>query len=102
MVTFVQCVLSYHLSQSFTLLLFQSNVLCSDGHYFLTDFGISEIPPFSNLARLVNRGWAAPELDQQSCSKESDIFSFACTVYEVLVYFLDLSSLFVFLTFFFA
>ena len=29
-------------------------------------------------------------------SKESDIFSFACTIYEVLVYFLDLSLLFVF------
>ena len=55
-----------------------------------------EIPTLSSLARLVHRGWAAPELDQHSRSKQSDIFSFACTVYEVLVYFLEPSSLYFF------
>ena len=37
------------------------------------------------FAQMVHRGWAAPELDQQSRSKQSDIFSFACTIFEVLV-----------------
>ena len=55
-----------------------------------------EIPTLSSLSRLVHRGWAAPELDWHSRSKQSDIFSLACTVYEVLIYFLDLSSLFIF------
>ena len=58
---------------------------------------MSEISTLSSFARMVHRGWAAPELDEQSRSKESDIFSFACTVYEVLVYFLYLSSLFTYL-----
>ena len=55
-----------------------------------------EIPTLSSLSRLVHRGWAAPELDRHPRSKQSDIFSLACTVYEVLIYFLDLSSLFFF------
>jgi serine/threonine protein kinase len=99
MVTFVQCVLNSHLSQSF--ILFQSNVLCSEGHCYLTDFGISKMPAISTLgtfAQMVHAGWAAPELDQEPRSKHSDIFSFACTIYEVLVYyFLDLSLLFTYL-----
>ena len=56
---------------------------------------MSEISTLSSFARMVHCGWAAPELDEQSRSKESDIFSFACTVYEVFIYFLELSSLFV-------
>jgi len=63
-----------------------SNVLCSEGHCYLTDFGIakmSEISTLSSFARMVHNGWAAPELDEQSRSKESDIFSFACTIYEM-------------------
>ena len=98
MVTFVQYVLSCHLSQSFTLI--QSNVLCSEGHCYLTDFGISKMPTMSTLAtfaQMVHGGWAAPELDEQQRSKQSDIFSFACTIYQVLVYFFDLSSLFTYL-----
>ena len=42
----------------------------------------------ATLAQRVQCGWAAPELDEQTRSKQSDIFSFACTIYEVLVYFL--------------
>ena len=98
MVIFVQCVLSYHLSQSF--ILFQSNVLCSDGHCYLTDFGVHKtlIWDLSDTWAHPQFGWAAPELDEQTdCSKQSDIFSFACTIYEVLVYFLDLWSLFTYL-----
>jgi hypothetical protein len=54
--------------------------------------GISEMPAISQM---VHSGGAAQELDQQPRSKWSDILSFACTIYEVLVYyFLDLSSLF--------
>ena len=89
MVTFEQYVLSCHLSQS--LILFQSNVLYSEGHCYLTDFGIAKMPTMSTLAtfaQMVHGGWAAPELDQQTRTKQSDIFSFACTIYEVLVYFL--------------
>ena len=56
---------------------------------------MSEISTLSSFARMVHCGWAAPELDEQLRSKESDIFSFACTVYEVFIYFLDLLSLFV-------
>jgi hypothetical protein len=55
------------------------------------------ISTFATFAQMVDRGWAAPELDHQPRSKGSDIFSFACTIYEVLVYFLDLSSLFTYL-----
>ena len=98
MVTFVQCVLNCHSSQSF--ILFQSNVLCSKGHCYLTDFGIAKTPAMFTLgtfAQMVHCGWAAPELDQQTRTKQSDIFSFACTIYEVLVYFIDLSSLFTYL-----
>ena len=98
MVTFGQYVLSCHLSQSFTGILFQSNVLRSEGHCYLTDFGISKLPTtstFATFAQVVHAGWAAPELDEETHrSKESDIFSFACTIYQVLVYFLDISSLF--------
>ena len=86
MVIFVQYVLSYHLFQSF--ILFQRSVLCSEGHCYLTDFCITRTPWMSTpdtFARTVHRGWAAPELDQQSRSKQSDIFSFACTIFEVLV-----------------
>ena len=100
MVTFVQCVLSCYLSQSESFILFQSNVLRSEGHCYLTDFGIAKMPTISTLAtfaKKVHCGWAAPELDHQPRSKQSDIFSFACTIYEVLVYFLDLSSLFMYL-----
>ena len=101
MVTFAQYVLSCHLSQSFKFILFQSSVLRSHGHCYLSDFGISELPMMSTLgsfARMVHAGWAAPELDEKSLrSKKSDIFSFACTIYEVFVYFLDLSSLFTYL-----
>jgi serine/threonine protein kinase len=105
MVTFVQFVLSYHFSQSFTGILFQSNVLCcSEGHCHLTDFGIAKMAAKvtlgSTFAQMVNSSWAAPELDQpeQKRSKQSDVFSFACTIYEVLVYyFLDLSLLFTYL-----
>ena len=99
MVTFEQYVLSCHLSQS--LILFQSNVLRSNGHCYLSDFGISQLPAMSTLGsfpQMVHAGWAAPELDEKSLrSKQSDIFSFACTIYEVFVYFLDLSSLFTYL-----
>jgi serine/threonine protein kinase len=98
MVTFVQYVLSYHLSQSF--IPFQSNVLCSEGHCYLTDFCIAKMPGMatsSTFAKMVHCGWAAPELDQQPRTKQSDIFSFACTIYEVLVYLLDLSLLFTYL-----
>ena len=77
-------------SQSF--ILFQNNVLYSDGHCYLTNFGIS----MHDFAQMVHAGWAAPELDQLT-SKQSDIFSFASTIYEVLIYFLDLSSLFTYL-----
>ena len=42
----------------------------------------------ATFAQMVHGGWAAPELDQQTRTKQSDIFSFACTIYEVLVYFL--------------
>ena len=86
MVTFVQYVLSCHLSQS--LILFQSNILRFEGHCYLIDFGIAKMPMISTLttfAKMVHCGWAAPELDQQPRSKKSDIFSFACTIYEVLV-----------------
>ena len=79
---------------------FQSNILCYEGHCYLTDFGIPKSPTTSTpatSAQTVDRGWAAPELDQQTCSKQSDIFSFACTIYEVFVYFLDLSLLFTYL-----
>ena len=82
------------------MILFQSNVLCSDGHCYLTDFGIAKMPRmshFATFAQMVHCGWAAPELDQYPRSKQSDIYSFACTIYEVLVYFLDLSSLFTYL-----
>ena len=102
MVVFVQYVTSLvviYISQSF--ILFQSNVLCSDGHCYLTDFGVHEISmgaSFETLAQLLHIAWAAPELDEQTdCSKQSDIFSFACTIYEVLVFFLDLCSLFTYL-----
>ena len=100
MVTFEQYVLSCHLSQSFILL--QCNVLRFKDHCYLTDFGISKLPTMTwstSLAQTVNPGWAAPELDEKTCrrNKESDIFSFACTIYEVLVYFLDLSLLFTYL-----
>ena len=91
MVIFVQYVLSYHLFQSF--ILFQSSVLCSEGHCYLTDFCITRTPWMSTsdtFARTVHRGWAAPELDHQSRSKQSDIFAFACTIFEVLVNSLDL------------
>ena len=47
---------------------------------------------FASFAQMFYSGWAAPELDQQPRSKQSDIFSFACTIYEVLVYSLDLST----------
>jgi serine/threonine protein kinase len=87
MVTFAQYVLGFHLSQSF--ILFQSNVLCcSKGHCHLTDFGIAKMAAESTLvtfAQMVHSAWAAPELDKQPRSKQSDIFSFACTIYEVLV-----------------
>ena len=89
MVIFVQYVLSYHLSQSF--ILSQSSVLCSEGHCYLTDFCITRTSWMSSpdtFAQMVHCGWAAPELDQQSRSKQSDIFSFACTIFEVLVNFL--------------
>ena len=89
MVIFVQYVLGYHLSQSF--ILFQSNVLRSEGQCYLTDFCITRTSWMSSpdtFAQMVRRGWAAPELDQQSRSKQSDIFSFACTVFEVFVNFL--------------
>ena len=92
MVIFVQYVLSYHLFQSF--ILFQNSVLCSEGHCYLADFCITRTPWMSTpdaFAQMVRRGWAAPELDQQSRTKQSDIFSFACTIFEVLVNFLDLS-----------
>jgi serine/threonine protein kinase len=56
------------------------------------------MPARSALAtfpQMVHSGWAAPELGLQPRSMQSDIFSFACTIYEVLVYyFLDLWSLF--------
>ena len=53
-------------------------------------------------ARMIDGGWAAPELDQQTFTKQtftkqSDIFAFACTIYEVLVNFLFLGSLFMYL-----
>ena len=87
MVTFVQCVLTVVIyPQSF--ILFQSNILRSEGHCHLVDFGIAKMPTMSTLAtfaQLVHCGWAAPELDQQPRSKRSDIFSFACTIYEVLI-----------------
>ena len=101
MVVFVQYVTSLvviYISQSF--ILFQSNVLCSDGHCYLTDFGVHKILTwdFSDTLAQPLFGWAAPELDEQTdCSKQSDIFSFACTIYEVLVYFPDLWSLFTYL-----
>jgi len=64
-----------------------SNVLCcSEGHCYLTDFGIAKMPAKSTLgtfAKMVHGGWAAPELDQQPRSKQSDIFSFASTIYEM-------------------
>ena len=91
-------VLSHHSSQSF--ILFQTSVLYYDGHCYLADFGISIMSAMTEVddfAQLVNSGWAAPELDQQPRSKQSDIFSFACTIYEVLVYFLVLLSLFTYL-----
>ena len=99
----VRDVLSRHLFQSF--IQFQSNILLSDGHCYLTDFGMHEVPTdsetksasFDTIAQMLHMGWAAPELDQQPRSKQSDIFSFACTIYEVLVYILDLSSLFTYL-----
>ena len=87
-------------SHSFRIILLQSNVLRSEGHCYLVDFGIAKMPTMSTLAtfaKMVHCGWAAPELDQQPRSKQSDIFSFACTIYEVLVYFLDLSFLFMYL-----
>ena len=80
------CPYSCYLSQLF--ILFQSNVLRSEGHCHLVDFGIAKMPTMSTLAtfaKLVHCGWAAPELDQQPRSKRSDIFSFACTIYEVLI-----------------
>ena len=100
MVTFVQCVVNCQLSQSF--IVFQSNVLCSEGHCYLIDFSIAIMPASSSstldtFAKMTPRGWAAPELDEQTRSKQSDIFSFACTIYEVLVYSLDLLSLFTYL-----
>ena len=98
MVTFVQYVLSCYLPQSF--ILFQSNVLLYEGHCYLVDFGIAKIPTMTTLAtfaKKVHCGWAAPELDQERRSKKSDIFSFACTVYEVLVHFFPLSSLLTYL-----
>ena len=85
METFGQYVLGCYLSQSF--ILFQCNVLRSNGHCYLTDFGISKLPTistFSTFAQLVHAGWATPELCQQKRSKQSDIFSFASTIYEVL------------------
>ena len=67
----------------------------------MTDFGISKLPTmstFATFAQMVHAGWAAPELDQKTRrGKQSDIFSFACTIYQVLVYFLDLSFLFTYL-----
>ena len=93
MVTFGQYVLSCHLSQSF--IIFQSNVLRSEGHCYLSDFGISKLPtmsPLATFAQRVHRGWAAPELDEQTRSKQSDIFSFACTIYEV--FFLSISLIY--------
>ena len=100
MVTFGEYVLSCYLFQSFILFFFQSNILCYEGHCYLTDLGLSKSPTMSTpttFAQMVERGWAAPELDQQTRSKQSDIFSFACTIYEVFVYFLDLSTLFTYL-----
>ena len=99
MVTFVRYVLQdSYLSQSFILL--QSNVLLFEGHCYLVDFGIAKMPTMTTLAtfaKMIHCGWAAPELDQEPRSKQSDIFSFACTIFEVLVYFHDLSSLFMYL-----
>ena len=87
MVTFEQYVLSCHLSQSF--ILFQGNVLRSGGRCYLTDFGISKLPTMCTLAtfaQMVHAGWGAPELDEKCRrSMESDIFSFACTIYEVFL-----------------
>ena len=101
MVTFVQYVFNLYFKLSQPFILFQkSNVLRSEGHCYLTDFGIAKMPAMSVLAtfaQMVHSGWAAPELDEQTRSKQSDIFSFACTIYEVLVYFLDLWSLFMYL-----
>jgi len=41
------------------------------------------ISTLGTFAQMVHCGWAAPELDQQTRSKQSDIFSFACTIYEM-------------------
>ena len=95
MATFVQCVLSCRLSHWKLLILFQSNVLCSKGRCYLTDFGISKMPGISSLttfAQRVDCSWAAPELTEQRRNKQSDIFAFACTVYEVHIHFLNLPS----------
>ena len=44
----------------------------------------------ATFAQMVHAGWAAPELTEQTRSKQSDIFSFACTIYEVWFLFVSL------------
>ena len=73
MVTSEQYVLCCHLSQSRSFILFQSNVLRSNRHCCLTDFGISKLPTMNTLAtfaQMVHAGWAVPELTEQTRSKQ--------------------------------
>ena len=74
--TFEQYVLNLYFELSQSFIEFHSiseYVLRSEGHGYLTGFGIAKMPAMSTLAtfaQMVLSGWAAPEFDDQTRSKQ--------------------------------